>query len=95
LCLTGRRFGPDEALALGLINRVVPAAELESSVADFAADLAKLPPGALATIKRTAWTLADMDLDRGLRYARDVSSLRALTDEARAGIEGFLKRAAR
>ena len=40
LVLTCRRFGPDEAKSLGFLNSVVPAAELEGTVAELAASLA-------------------------------------------------------
>ena len=41
---SGRRVAPAEALAIGLVDRVVPAAELHGAVDDYAAELAALEP---------------------------------------------------
>jgi methylglutaconyl-CoA hydratase len=90
LALTGRRVTAGEAAEIGLINRVVPHDQLESSVREVADQLAALSPSALALIKRTAWALPDLELPRALAHARDVSTLCALTPDARAGISGFL-----
>jgi len=92
LALTGRRIQPDEALAIGLINRIVPHDQLEATVRAQADELAALSPSALAMTKRIAWVLPDLELPRGLAYARDLSTLCALTPDARAGIARFLER---
>ena len=44
LMLTGARLGADELLALGIVNRVVPAAELDATVDGFVAELLRRPP---------------------------------------------------
>jgi enoyl-CoA hydratase len=49
--LTGRPFTGVEAAECGLINRAVPFASLESSVAALAADLARIPPSQTAAMK--------------------------------------------
>ncbi len=51
LFLTGRTFGATEAMAAGLITRVVPDAELDASVADVLADLAQGYPQGLRETK--------------------------------------------
>ena len=52
LVLTCRPFGPDEAKALGFVNRVVPRAELESAVDELAEQLARKAPGVVRATKR-------------------------------------------
>ncbi|HEX9766350.1 MAG TPA: enoyl-CoA hydratase [Nitriliruptorales bacterium] len=51
--LTGRRIGADEALALGMVNRVVDRAELEAATAGLAAEIAKVPPITAQMVKRS------------------------------------------
>ena len=53
LAYLGERLTATRALEWGLINRVVPDAELESEVGALAAKLAAGPPGSYASIKRT------------------------------------------
>jgi len=64
---TGRQFSAQEALQMGLVNRVLPAAELEKYVLDYAATLAGNAPLTIAAVKRCLIELrkdpADRDLD--------------------------------
>jgi methylglutaconyl-CoA hydratase len=93
LALTGRRVSADEAARIGLVNEVVADERLAARVDELANQLAGLSPAALAATKRWAWTLAEMGhlLDQG----RDLSTLHAMTDEARAGMRAFFERSAR
>jgi enoyl-CoA hydratase len=50
--LTSRTVGADEALRLGLVNRVAPAAATEAAALELAAAVAAHPPEAVAQIKR-------------------------------------------
>lgn len=52
LLLSSRTVAADEALRLGLINRVAPAAKTETSAVALAADAARHPPEAVARLKR-------------------------------------------
>jgi enoyl-CoA hydratase/carnithine racemase len=52
LLLSSRTVGADEALRLGLINRVAPAAATESAAMELAAAVAAHPPEAVAQLKR-------------------------------------------
>jgi enoyl-CoA hydratase len=52
LLLTSRTVGADEALRLGLVNRVAPAAGTEQAALDIAAEVARHPPEAVARLKR-------------------------------------------
>jgi enoyl-CoA hydratase/carnithine racemase len=73
LVLTCRPFGPDEAAAMGFVNRVVPRADLEAAVDELAEQLARKAPSVVAATKRqvneaienvasTAGAWADADL---------------------------------
>jgi len=52
LLLTSRTVGADEALRLGLVNRVAPAAATEEAALELAAGVASHPPEAVARLKR-------------------------------------------
>jgi len=72
---TGRQFSAQEALQMGLINRMLPAAELEKYVLDYAATLAGNAPLTLAAVKRCLIELrkdpADRDLDLCQKMVED------------------------
>jgi len=52
LLLSSRTLGADEALRLGLVNRVAPAAATEQAALELAGDVAAHPPEAVARLKR-------------------------------------------
>jgi enoyl-CoA hydratase/carnithine racemase len=93
LALTGRRVSAEEGLRLGLLTEVVPADRLDARVAELAGQLAALSPGALAATKRWTWSLAGGG--RLLEQGRDLSTLLAMTEDARAGMRAFFDRGAR
>ena len=93
LALTGRRVSADEALRLGLFTQVVPPEQLDERVDQLARHLASLSPSAVVATKRWAWTLAEAG--RQMEQGRDLSTLLALSEEARAGMRAFFDRASR
>jgi enoyl-CoA hydratase/carnithine racemase len=90
LALTGRRVSAAEGQRLGLVTEVVAPDRLDARAGELASQLAKLSPAALSATKRWAWTLADAG--RLLEQGRDLSTLVALTEEARAGMRAFFER---
>ena len=63
---TGRQFSAQEALQMGLINRMLPAAELEKYVLDYAATLAGNAPLTIAAVKRCLIELRRDPADRNI-----------------------------
>src|ERR1700722_5806160 len=64
LLLTGRVLSPDEARALGLVTRVVPAGELLSTARDVATTLIANSPGAITATKRLLVRSSEAEIDR-------------------------------
>lgn len=63
LMWSGRMVGAEEALAIGLVNRVVPAASIRDEALAWARQLAAAPPLAAARIKRAVQESLDRDLE--------------------------------
>jgi enoyl-CoA hydratase len=89
LILTGRAVGAAEALAMGLVNRVVPDGEALTAALALARDLAALPQAGLRNDRLSAieqWDLSDAEaLANELR--RGTATL--ASGEAAAGAIGF------
>jgi len=90
MMLTGRKLDAAEALAAGLVTRVVPAAELEAATAGLAAELADKSPAALALGLHAFYRCQDMELAPQLRYLQDELGRVLALDDAREGIAAFL-----
>jgi len=67
LILTGRRIGAVEAMRIGLVNEVVPAADLARRVSEVAAEIAANGPLAVRAAKRAIDRGADLPIADGLR----------------------------
>jgi enoyl-CoA hydratase/carnithine racemase len=66
LMFTGELVGADEALRLGLLNRVVPSADAEAQTQAFAQRLAAGPPMVYARVKRAVYAALARDFDAAL-----------------------------
>jgi len=66
LILTGRAVAADEALAMGLVNRVVPRGQARAVAEQLGDELARLPEGALRGDRLSAYQQWDLDLDAAL-----------------------------
>jgi enoyl-CoA hydratase/carnithine racemase len=66
LILTGRGVGAQEALAMGLVNRVVPRGEARAAAIALAHELAALPQGALRADRLSAYQSYDLAMDDAL-----------------------------
>jgi enoyl-CoA hydratase/carnithine racemase len=66
LAMTARRIGADEALQIGLVNKVVPAGTHRQGATEWARELAAGPPLALAAIKRLMNGAFDTPVREGL-----------------------------
>lgn len=92
LCLTGAPVEAARALQLGIVNRVVPAAELESETLQLAGQLAQGAPLAMRAILDAIMVGGECSLDDGLEYESAQFGLVFASDDAREGMRAFLER---
>jgi enoyl-CoA hydratase/carnithine racemase len=92
LMLTGRRVGAAEALAMGLVNRVVPAASLEAETFALARELAELSPATISLGLRAFYRTQDMELGEALRYLEGQLGAVLALEDAREGLTAFLQK---
>lgn len=92
LLLTGELIPADEALRIGLVNRVVPDDELDATVTDLAERIASKPPETVALGKAAFWRLRDQPLEAAYADASEVMAANLAMDEAAAGITAFLEK---
>ena len=90
IALLGDRFGPEQALAWGLINKVVPAADLDAEVAALAVRLAKGPTMAYGETKRLLLDSTDRDLSNQLHAETRSFVTCAMSDDFRKGVTAFV-----
>jgi enoyl-CoA hydratase len=81
LILTGRPVGAEEALSIGLANRVVPKGRARAEAEALAATIAAFPQTCLRTDRRSAYEQDGLPLDAALRRELELG-LRALNDPA-------------
>jgi 2-oxoglutaroyl-CoA hydrolase len=89
MIMRGRRIRAAEALAVGLVTEVVPAAELEGAVARLVDELRALSPLALALAKRVLNHAYDGPLGLGLEVEGLAYGLLRSTHDFREGVEAF------
>ncbi|WP_243794667.1 enoyl-CoA hydratase-related protein [Saccharopolyspora gloriosae] len=96
LLLTGRRVTAVEAREWGLVNRVVPAAELPAEAAELAARICAAAPLAIAAVKEITRHTAALDPESGYRLLRSgklPNYQAALTsDDAKEGPRAFAEK---
>ena len=92
LCLTGAPVDAARALQLGIVNRVVAAAELEAETMKLAAQLANAAPLALRGILDCVNVGGECGIEEGLEYETAQFGLVFSTDDMREGTRAFLER---
>ena len=92
MILTGARLSAAEALRIGLVERVVPAAETLPATLDLARALAAKAPVALRYAKEAVVKGLGMALADGLRLEHDLSTLLRTTDDRLEGARAFLEK---
>ena len=92
LCLTGAPITAERALQLGIVNRVVPAAELEAETMKLAGQLANAAPLALRGMLDCVNIGGECGIEEGLEYESAQFGLMFSTDDMREGTSAFLEK---
>jgi enoyl-CoA hydratase len=92
MMLTGVKMTAAEALACGLVTRVVPASNLEGETLKLALQISEKSPAAIALGLKAFYRSQDMEFEPQLRYLQaELSRVLALEDAAE-GISAFLSK---
>jgi len=92
LLYTGRTLTASEALNIGLINQVVPQAELREATNKLVATLCKRSPIILKVTKMAVNRSLETTLSAGLATERDLFAILFSTDDQKEGIRAFLEK---
>ncbi len=92
MILLSKRLSPQEALAIGLVDRVVPAADLMKEAMAFAVTLTKRPPLAVNAVLEGMWAGLDKGIDEGIRVDREWSRKLAQSQDAQEGMMAFFQK---
>lgn len=90
LLLYGTLLKAEEALELGLVNRVVAHDELDQLALDWAEDLAKRSPLAVQIAKSAFYQSEDMDYQKQFQHMNEAFARLCTTDDAKEGVAAFL-----
>ena len=92
LCFTGDMVNAEEAERMGLVNKVVPAEELEAEALALAERLAKGPSKAIALTKRIINRGLSCDLAAVCEYEAQAQSILLQTEDFKEGMQAFLEK---
>ncbi len=92
MILLGAQMTAQEALAMGLITRVVPAASLDEEVAKVLKSLASKSPIGMKIGKQAFYEAADLSLKEALNYLSEKLKEVAMTEDAKEGIMAFMEK---
>jgi enoyl-CoA hydratase len=92
MILTGEIIDAKTALSIGLVNHVVPAAELEAKTIEIANRMAEKSPIALSLAKESVKLASRSNLDEGLRREVDLFALCFSTEDKNEGVSAFLEK---
>ena len=94
MLLTGEMVDAATAAEWGLVNRVAPAAELQTETRKLAARIAEASTLTVSLGKQAYYTQIDLDQSKAYAYAKEVMSMNSLAADAQEGISAFLEKRA-
>lgn len=94
LMLTGDHISAEEAMHLGLVNKVVPGVELMSETRKLAGRLASGAPLAMQAILRAVTKGLEVPIEEGIKFEQEESALVFSSEDAKEGSKAFLEKRA-
>jgi enoyl-CoA hydratase/carnithine racemase len=92
MMLLGNRYSAEEGREIGFVNRVVPDAEFDAAVTEWATQLASKSPLLMRLGKDAATRMRDMPLGDALAYLQAQLTLTLTTEDAREGVSAFFEK---
>ena len=92
MLMTGDFIDAPTALQWGLVNRVVPVAQLDEAVQELAAVLLSKPPAVLAAGKKFFYRQIEMDMEPAYKLASQVITDNMLGPDALEGVSAFVEK---
>ncbi|HQQ82828.1 MAG TPA: enoyl-CoA hydratase-related protein [Cyclobacteriaceae bacterium] len=92
LCAMGNKVKASEALAMGLVNKVVPADQLDAAVKGYTDYFAAAPTKAIGMIKKMLNKAVTADLDTMLDYEAYCQEIAGSTHDHHEGVQAFLEK---
>jgi enoyl-CoA hydratase/carnithine racemase len=92
MLLTGKLVDAATAAEWGLLNRVVPVAELETATRELACKIAEASSFTVALGKQAYYAQIDLDQPKAYAYAKEVMTVNSLAHDAQEGITAFLEK---
>jgi enoyl-CoA hydratase len=92
LLLLGEQISAEEAFRIGIVNRVVPAAELQAAVGEWSAKLASKSPAIMRLGKDAMFRQMDMALADALDFLRAQLTIAFTTDDVQEGVRAFFEK---
>ncbi len=92
LLYTGKMLSAEEAMSMGIVNRVVPPEKLESQTLGFAGQIADGPAKALAMAKTIMLKSMELSLGDVLEYEAMAQSLCMQSDDHKEGVKAFFEK---
>ena len=92
LILTGRMINAEEALQYGILNFIFTPEELEEKTMELANTIASKSSYAVERAKRSVKAVAEMSLEKGLKYEQDLFIECVKSEDGKEGIMAFIEK---
>ena len=91
LAVTGRLLTAEEARGLGLVSKIIPAAELEARATELVRGLSKVSLTAYALTKQLCYAQDGLPFDDAIKLGARINAMSRATPDFKAAIAAFLK----